>query len=109
MAMAKLLNPLLSGGSVMSAVRSTEQMLMNWRFVMMLRSRIAVLYLIAGLSLAVMLFTWHATDPGWCIIQDPVKFKMLLVPLALIFQAFYCIYSVFRLGGSCCFVCSVYT
>ncbi|HZJ96555.1 MAG: DNA translocase FtsK [Alcaligenaceae bacterium] len=46
-------------------MRSPEQMLMNSRFVMMLREARWVLYLIAGLSLAVMLFTWHATDPGW--------------------------------------------
>nr|WP_115063715.1 DNA translocase FtsK [Oligella ureolytica] len=46
-------------------MRSPEQVLMNSRFVMMLREARWVLYLIAGLSLAVMLFTWHATDPGW--------------------------------------------
>ena len=46
-------------------MRSPEQVLMNSRFLMMLREARWVLYLIAGLSLAVMLFTWHATDPGW--------------------------------------------
>ncbi|MDO5667461.1 MAG: DNA translocase FtsK 4TM domain-containing protein [Alcaligenaceae bacterium] len=46
-------------------MRSPEQVLMNSRFMMMLREARWVLYLIAALSLAVMLFTWHATDPGW--------------------------------------------
>ena len=66
MAMAKTSkSPTIGRGKRNVRMRSPEQMLMNSRFVMMLREARWVLYLIAGLSLAVMLFTWHATDPGW--------------------------------------------
>ncbi len=66
MAMAKTSKSPISGrGKRNVRMRSPEQVVMNSRFVMMLREARWVLYLIAGLSLAVMLFTWHATDPGW--------------------------------------------
>ena len=66
MAMAKTSkSPITGRGKRNVRMRSPEQVLMNSRFVMMLREARWVLYLIAGLSLAVMLFTWHATDPGW--------------------------------------------
>ena len=58
-------SPITGRGKRNVRMRSPEQVLMNSRFVMMLREARWVLYLIAGLSLAVMLFTWHATDPGW--------------------------------------------
>lgn len=66
MAMAKTSkSPITGRGKRNVRMRSPDQVLMNSRFVMMLREARWVLYLIAGLSLAVMLFTWHATDPGW--------------------------------------------
>jgi S-DNA-T family DNA segregation ATPase FtsK/SpoIIIE len=66
MAMAKTSkSPITGRGKRNVRMRSPEQVLMNSRFVMMLREARWVLYLIAALSLAVMLFTWHATDPGW--------------------------------------------
>lgn len=66
MAMAKTSkSPLTGRGKRNVRMRSPEQVLMNSRFMMMLREARWVLYLIAALSLAVMLFTWHATDPGW--------------------------------------------
>lgn len=58
-------SPLTGRGKRNVRMRSPEQVLMSSRFVMMLREARWVLYLIAALSLAVMLFTWHATDPGW--------------------------------------------
>lgn len=58
-------SPLIGRGKRNMRMRSPEQVLMNSRFMMMLREARWVLYLIAALSLAVMLFTWHATDPGW--------------------------------------------
>lgn len=58
-------SPIVGRGKRNVRMRSPEQVLMNSRFVMMLREARWVLYLVSGLSLAVMLFTWHATDPGW--------------------------------------------
>ena len=66
MAMAKTSKtPYIGRGKRNIRLRSPEQVLMNSRFMMMLREARWVLYLIAAVSLAVMLFTWHATDPGW--------------------------------------------
>ncbi|XVN73769.1 DNA translocase FtsK [Oligella sp. MSHR50489EDL] len=66
MAMAKTSKtPYIGRGKRNVRMRSPEQVLMNSRFMMMLREARWVLYLIAAVSLAVMLFTWHATDPGW--------------------------------------------
>lgn len=66
MAMSKTSkSPILGRGKRNVRMRTPEQVLMNSRLLMMLREARWVLYLIAGLSLAVMLFTWHATDPGW--------------------------------------------
>ena len=58
-------SPLSGRGRRNVRLRSPDQVLMNSRLMILLREASWVLYLIAAVSLAVMLFTWHATDPGW--------------------------------------------